>query len=109
MKLQGIMPPITTPFNGDGVAYDKLKENFRKWNQTGLSGYLVLGSNGEAVYLSEAEKIKVIEVSREAIPKEKILLVGTGMESTAETISPRTMVLKWAERSRSARVVKSGS
>ena len=80
------MPPITTPFNGDGVAYDKLKENFRKWNQTGLSGYLVLGSNGETVYLSEAEKIKVIEVSREAIPKEKILLVGTGMESTAETI-----------------------
>ncbi|MGC1403265.1 MAG: dihydrodipicolinate synthase family protein [Thermodesulfobacteriota bacterium] len=86
MKLQGIMPPITTPFNGDGIAYDKLKENFGKWNQTGLSGYLVLGSNGETVYLSEAEKIKVIEVSREAIPKEKILLVGTGMESTAETI-----------------------
>lgn len=86
MKLQGIMPPITTPFNGADVAYDRLKENFRKWNQTKLSGYLVLGSNGEAVYLSQAEKIKVIEVSREAIPKEKIMLVGTGMESTAETI-----------------------
>jgi 4-hydroxy-2-oxoglutarate aldolase len=86
MKLQGIMPPITTPFKGEEVAYDRLKENFQKWNKTKLSGYLVLGSNGESVYLSEAEKLKVIEVSREAIPKDKIMMVGTGMESTVETI-----------------------
>lgn len=86
MKLQGIMPPITTPFSGSEVAYDRLKKNFQQWNRTDLSGYLVLGSNGEAVYLSEAEKLKMIEVSREAIPREKILLVGTGLEGTAETI-----------------------
>jgi 4-hydroxy-2-oxoglutarate aldolase len=86
MELKGIMPPITTPFQGSEVAYDKLKENFQKWNKTDLSGYLVLGSNGEAVYLSEAEKIKIVEVSREAIPHDKIMLVGTGMEATIETI-----------------------
>lgn len=80
------MPPITTPFSGSEVAYDRLKENFRQWNRTDLSGYLVLGSNGEAVYLNEAEKLKMIEVSREAIPRDKILLVGTGLEGTAETI-----------------------
>jgi 4-hydroxy-2-oxoglutarate aldolase len=86
MKLHGVMPPITTPFQNGKLALDKLKKNFQKWNQTGLSGYLVLGSNGEAVYLNEREKIKVIEVSRESIPKSKIMLVGTGMESTQETI-----------------------
>jgi 4-hydroxy-2-oxoglutarate aldolase len=86
MKLGGVMPPITTPFQNGEVTLDKLKENFKKWNQTGLSGYLVLGSNGEAVYLNEKEKIKVIETSRESIPKTKIMLVGTGMESTQETI-----------------------
>jgi 4-hydroxy-2-oxoglutarate aldolase len=86
MKLSGVMPPITTPFQNGKLASDKLKKNFQKWNQTGLSGYLVLGSNGEAVYLNEREKIKVIEVSRESIPKSKIMLVGTGMESTQETI-----------------------
>jgi len=86
MKLGGVMPPITTPFQDGKVALGKLKENFQKWNKTGLSGYLVLGSNGEAVYLNEREKIKVIEVSRESIPKSKIMLVGTGMESTQETI-----------------------
>jgi len=86
MKLSGVLPPIATPFQDGKLALGKLKENFQKWNKTGLSGYLVLGSNGEAVYLSEKEKIKVIEVSRESIPKSKIMMVGTGMESTQETI-----------------------
>jgi len=86
MKLRGVMPPVTTPFQNGKLALDKLKKNFQKWNQTDLSGYLVLGSNGEAVYLNEKEKNKVLEVSRESIPTSKILMVGTGMESTQETI-----------------------
>ena len=94
MKLSGVMPPITTPFQGGKLALDKLKQNFQKWNRTGLSGYLVLGSNGEAVYLSESEKIKVVEVSRESIPKSKIMMVGTGMESTQETILFTNQVAK---------------
>lgn len=86
MKLTGVMPPITTPFKDGKLASDKLKNNFQKWNKTGLSGYLVLGSNGEAVYLNEKEKIKIVEISRESIPTSKMMLVGTGMESTQETI-----------------------
>ena len=94
MKLSGVMPPITTPFQDGNLALDKLKNNFQKWNKTGLSGYLVLGSNGEAVYLSEEEKIKVVETSRESIPKSKIMMVGTGMESTQETIRFTNQVAK---------------
>ncbi len=86
MKLKGVMPPIATPFVNGKLALDKLSTNFQKWNKTGLSGYLVLGSNGEAVYLNEKEKIKVLETARKAIPTSKIMLVGTGMESTRETI-----------------------
>ena len=86
MKLKGVMPPIATPFVDGKLALDKLGMNFQKWNKTGLSGYLVLGSNGEAVYLNEKEKIKVLETARKVIPTSKIMLVGTGMESTRETI-----------------------
>jgi 4-hydroxy-2-oxoglutarate aldolase len=86
MKLGGVMPPITTPFQDGKLASDKLKNNFQKWNKTGLSGYLVLGSNGESVYLNEKEKMKVAEVSRASIPRSKIMMVGTGLESTQETI-----------------------
>jgi 4-hydroxy-2-oxoglutarate aldolase len=77
---------MTTPFQQGEVALDKLKENFHKWNQTGLTGFLVLGSNGEAVYLNEKEKMKVMEVSRESIPTSKVMMVGTGLEATQETI-----------------------
>lgn len=94
MKLGGVMPPITTPFQDGKLASDKLKNNFQKWNKTGLSGYLVLGSNGEAVYLNEKEKIKVAEVSRTSIPGSKIMMVGTGMESTQETIRFTNQVAK---------------
>ena len=86
MKLGGVIPPITTPFQDGKLALDKLRGNFKKWDKTGLSGYLVLGSNGEAVYLNEKEKAKFMEISRESIPKTKAMIVGTGMESTQETI-----------------------
>ena len=86
MKLSGVMPPITTPFQDGKLASKKLKNNFVKWNKTNLSGYLVLGSNGEAVYLNEKEKIKVVEIARTSIPRSKFMVVGTGMESTRETI-----------------------
>ena len=49
--------------------------------RTGLSGYLVLGSNGEAVYLNEKEKVRIIEAARESIPASKVMMVGTGMDS----------------------------
>jgi 4-hydroxy-2-oxoglutarate aldolase len=94
MRLSGVLPPITTPFQNGQIALDKLKKNFQKWNKTGLSGYLVLGSNGEPVYLGENEKIKMVEVSRESIPKSKIMMVGTGMESTQETIRFTNQVAK---------------
>jgi len=86
MKLGGVMPPIATPFQNGKPAIGELKKNIQRWNRTGLSGYLVLGSNGETVCLNEKEKLKVIEGSRESIPSSKIMLVGTGMESTQETI-----------------------
>ena len=98
IKLHGVMPPITTPFETGELALDRLRENFRKWNQTDLSGYLVLGSNGEAVYLNEEERLKVVGVSRESVPKSKIMLVGTGMESTQETIRFTHQVAKIGER-----------
>lgn len=85
-KLKGIMPPITTPFEEGRVTFDRLRENLLKWNKTDLSGYLVLGSNGESVYLSAKEKLSILEASRDAIPASMIMLVGTGLESTQETI-----------------------
>lgn len=84
--FKGIFPPIPTPFRDEEVAYDKLAENLTKLNQTRLAGYVILGSNSEPVHLSEEEKLRIIETARKVVPKEKILLAGTGLESTKGTI-----------------------
>jgi 4-hydroxy-2-oxoglutarate aldolase len=87
LRLDGIFPPIPTPFGADGeVSRDRLVENLQKWNEYGLSGYVVLGSNGEAAYLDEGEKISVLEAARGAIPEGKLLIAGTGCESLRQTI-----------------------
>jgi 4-hydroxy-2-oxoglutarate aldolase len=87
MSLEGVFPPITTPFNDNGfIEYNHLAENIDKWNETGVSGYLVLGSNGESVFLDEEEKLGIVSVARKSIPKTKRLLVGVGLESVKCTI-----------------------
>ena len=86
-QLKGIMPPIATPFVNDEVALDKLAENFSRWNKTGLSGYVVMGSNGESVYLTREEKLKLVETVKKNISGEKLLIAGTGSDSIKETIS----------------------
>jgi 4-hydroxy-2-oxoglutarate aldolase len=86
IDLSGIFPPITTPFIDDSVAYDKLASNIEKWSRTGLRGFVVLGSNGEYVCLSEEEKRKVVETVVQAAPEDMSVIAGTGCESTRETI-----------------------
>jgi len=86
IDLNGIFPPITTPFMDDKVACDKLASNIEKWGQTGLKGVVVLGSNGEYVSLSEDEKRKVVETVVQSAPEHMSVIAGTGCESTRETI-----------------------
>lgn len=85
--LRGIFAPIPTPFVGGSIAYDKLKDNVTKWGQTSLSGLVVLGSNGEFPLLSLDEKVRLVEKVREWLPREKLVIAGTGCEATSEAVS----------------------
>ena len=87
MKLQGIFPPITTPFDHNGNIYlSKVQHNVEKWNLTSLSGYVVMGSTGESVMVTPEEKFTMWEqVAKHAAP-EKLLIAGTGVESVRETV-----------------------
>jgi 4-hydroxy-2-oxoglutarate aldolase len=86
IDLNGIFPPIPTPFVEDHVAYDKLAFNIEKWSKTGLKGLVAMGSNGEYVYLSAAEKRKFVEKVVALTPDHMLVIAGTGCESTRETI-----------------------
>ena len=84
--IKGIFAPIPTPFVGEEIAYDELGENVEKWGETGLSGLVVFGSNGEAHYVDEDEKAQVWSFVGKHLPKNKIMIAGTGQESTRATL-----------------------
>lgn len=87
IDLHGIFPPLTTPFDkAENLRPDKLRTNIQKLSKHALSGFLVLGSNGELVMLDPKEKLEAIYAAREAIEPGKLMLAGTGCESTRDTI-----------------------
>ena len=84
--FEGVLVPVTTPFRGDDVAPERLAANLQRWNATAVTGYVVLGSTGEFPMLSEAERDRILAAAREAIPRDKRFLAGTGADSTLQTI-----------------------
>ncbi|MEP6707198.1 MAG: dihydrodipicolinate synthase family protein [Pyrinomonadaceae bacterium] len=86
--LCGLLLPITTPFLSDGgLDLDGLRSNIRKWNHTGIAGYVVLGSTGERVHLDEREYVQVIETAREVVPTGFAFIAGAGQQSRRGTIA----------------------
>jgi len=86
-SLKGIFPPVVTPFSRQGEIDEGLfRENLQKLVGIGLGGVLVAGSSGEAPYLTEGERLRLVEVARNLVRPPEILIAGTGLESTAATV-----------------------
>ncbi|MHB8054614.1 MAG: dihydrodipicolinate synthase family protein [Candidatus Aminicenantales bacterium] len=86
-RFQGIFPALTTPFEGEDLAVPRFRENIAKFNALGLSGYVVLGSTGECVLLSDTEAERLVRAARETASPDKLVVAGTGQESTKLTIA----------------------
>ena len=87
MEFSGIFPALTTPFTAEGsVDAAGLQQNFSRYNQTGIAGYVVIGSTGESVMLSRSETETILTAAQNAADSGKLMIAGTGAESTAETI-----------------------
>jgi 4-hydroxy-2-oxoglutarate aldolase len=87
-RFAGLYTPLATPFAADGGLDTRaLARNVAKYLQTPLTGLVVLGSNGEAPQLDDDEADLAIETVRQAMPKDRPLLAGTGRESTTATIA----------------------
>lgn len=84
--FKGVFAALTTPFAGDEISTEKLKGNIQKYDTTGLAGYVLLGSTGETVYLSDEESEKLVQALKESASPEKKIIVGTARESTKATI-----------------------
>jgi len=88
MLLEGIFPPITTPFYPDGRLYlRKLEHNVALYSRTQLSGMVVLGSTGEAVMLSSEEQREVLATAISSASPDKVMIAGVGQESVYQTLA----------------------
>jgi 4-hydroxy-2-oxoglutarate aldolase len=88
MNVSGIFPALVTPYDASGaVSITSVEHNVRLYNLTGIAGYVVLGSTGEAVMLSREEADAVLVGVKERAEPGKMLIAGTGAESTTETIA----------------------
>jgi len=87
LRFNGVLPPVTTPFNlGGDVDYGALSSNIARYNDTGLKGYVPLGSNGEAVHLSPVERKQVIETVKLTATSDHMVVAGVNELFTRSAI-----------------------
>ncbi|MEG0267534.1 MAG: 4-hydroxy-tetrahydrodipicolinate synthase [Carnobacterium sp.] len=83
-----ILTAMATPFNEKGeLDFDRLKPLIDYLLANGSEGLLIGGTTGESPTLSHDEKIGLYKKSVEAINGRVPVIVGTGTNNTAETIS----------------------
>ncbi|MFI5259934.1 MAG: dihydrodipicolinate synthase family protein [Candidatus Limnocylindrales bacterium] len=84
-KLAGVFAPISTPFaQNEDVDVDALRFNLGRYAESGLLGYLALGSNGENRSLAEVERLLVLdEVVRHKGPGQ-VVLAGAAYDGQRE-------------------------
>ncbi|MEY8339009.1 dihydrodipicolinate synthase family protein [Lachnospiraceae bacterium 62-35] len=88
-QTEGIYAPVPIPFEGGlgPIFREAMKKNMEDiWNPSRLSGIVIMGSNGEFVFLTEQEKREVIQLVCQLAASDKKVIAGCGCESTAATI-----------------------
>ena len=84
----GVMPAITTPFQPDlSVDEAALQSHVRWMMDCGCRGIVALGSLGESATLATAEKIRILEVCREALGSRGPLVAGIAGLATSECVA----------------------
>jgi 4-hydroxy-2-oxoglutarate aldolase len=78
---------MPTPFVDGDVDPAAIRFNVEKWMDAGLGGIVALGTNGESGLLDDDESDQVVGAVRDRVPSDRVLIAGTGRESTRATIA----------------------
>jgi dihydrodipicolinate synthase/N-acetylneuraminate lyase len=87
MTLAAVFPPMVTPFVDGEVDVRAIGRNVTRWMQAGLGGVVALGTNGEAALLDDGEADRVLAAVRQGVPAGRVVIAGTGRESTRAAIA----------------------
>ena len=91
----GIWLPLVTPFRSDKVDVDALQKLTDHYARTGISGFVVLGTTGEAALLSEIERVTVLQAVSDVVTNRLPVLVGVGGLDTREFVREMQRLEHW--------------
>jgi 4-hydroxy-tetrahydrodipicolinate synthase len=82
----GIWLPIVTPFRSGEIDIDALERLADYYLRTEISGFVALGTTGEAALLSETERVTVLQTLTDIVGARLPVLVGVGGPDTREVL-----------------------
>jgi 4-hydroxy-tetrahydrodipicolinate synthase len=85
-QYAGLSVAITTPFKGDEVDYDRLREQIEFQIDAGTSCIVPAGTTGESPTLSHDEQDRLITEVVQCVAGRVKVMAGTGSNSTAEAL-----------------------
>jgi 4-hydroxy-tetrahydrodipicolinate synthase len=86
MTVSGVFTALITPFRGDEVDYEGMRNNIRFQIDQGISGILPLGTTGESPTITHEEKNNIIKLAVEEAKGKVPVMVGTGSNATNATV-----------------------
>lgn len=84
--FEGSGVALVTPFNENGVNFEKLKELLEWHVSMGTDAIVICGTTGEATTMTTEEKKEVIKFTVDVINKRIPVIAGTGTNNTSASI-----------------------
>jgi 4-hydroxy-tetrahydrodipicolinate synthase len=84
--VKGIFPAVVTPFTKDDRVNEHAYRAILRFMLPHVNGIVTCGTTGEFIYLSDEEKIRVLEVTLEEAKGKCPVIMGTACPSTRDTV-----------------------
>lgn len=94
-KFAGVITAIITPFFKGEVDYESLSKLIEVQIKDGIDGFVVHGTTGESPTVKENERKKIFDFVKSKVPVNFPLIVGTGTNSTEDSIELSIEAEKW--------------
>jgi len=93
-EIGRLLTAMVTPFKEDrSIDYDAAGELAQMLVKDGSDGVVVSGTTGESPTLSDAEKIEIVRVVKDAIPGKNVV-AGTGSNDTHHSVELSKLAMK---------------
>lgn len=96
VELRGSFAPIPVPFDDhENIDFQALERNLHTWIASELDGVVMPGSNSEAPYITDAERLEIWRLVGDVMAGSgKHFIAGSGQETTRATIEQTLLAAK---------------